>query len=79
MNILLTIVLIISFTYLLIQFARHEVIEEYYQATIIDIEGRLDWADTRSSYPFGMQAKIDIANKLLLKAKKLWRGNKFTQ
>lgn len=79
MNILVAIILISSFTYLLIQFARQEVIEGYYQATIVDIEGRLDWADTRSSCPFGMQARLDIASKLLHKAKKLWCGNKFGQ
>ena len=79
MSILFAIGLIVTITYLLIQFGRQEAVEEFYQEAIIDIEGRLDWARTRSSYPFGMEAQIDVSNKLLHQAKNLWRGNKYQQ
>ncbi|WP_028865957.1 hypothetical protein [Psychromonas aquimarina] len=79
MSILFTIGLVVTITYFLIQFVRQEAVEEFYQAAIIDIEGRLDWAHTRSSYPFGMKAQIDVSNKLLHQAKTLWRGNKYHQ
>ena len=79
MNILFAIGLIITITYLLIQFVRQEAVEESYQDLIIDIEGRLDWARSRSSYPFNMKTQIDISNKLLHQAKNLWRNNKCHQ
>ena len=79
MSTLFTIGLILTMSYLFIQFARQEAIEEFYQQVIIDIEGRLDWARTRSSYPFGMKANIDVSNQLLHQAKDLWRGNKYHQ
>ena len=79
MSILFAIGLIATITYFLIQFVRQEAVEEFYQEAILDIEGRLDWARTRPSYPFGMKAQIDISNKLLHQAKNLWRGNKYHQ
>ena len=79
MSILFAIGLIVTISYLLIQFVRQEAVEEFYQEAIIDIEGRLDWARTRSSYPFGMKAQMDVSNKLLHQAKNLWRGNKYHQ
>ncbi|WP_019614228.1 hypothetical protein [Psychromonas ossibalaenae] len=79
MSILFTIGFIVTITYYLIQFVRQEAVEEFYQEAIIDIEGRLDWAHTRSSYPFGMKAQIDTSHKLLHQAKSLWRGNKYHQ
>ena len=79
MSLLFAIGFIITITYPLVQFGRQEAVEEFYQEAIIDIEGRLDWARTRSTYPLGMQAKVAVANQLLQQAKKLWRGNKYQQ
>ncbi len=79
MSLLFVIGFIITITYPLVQFGRQEAVEESYQAAIIDIEGRLDWARTRSTYPLGMQAKVAVANQLLQQAKKLWRGNQYQQ
>ena len=79
MSTLFAIGIIVTITYLLIQFVRQEAVEEFYEEAILDIEGRLDWARTRSSCPFGMKAQIDVSNKLLHQAKNLWRGNKYHQ
>lgn len=57
---------------LLVKFARQEEIQDNYEDAIIDIEGRLDWARTRRSQPFGMQAQIEQSVELLGKAKWLW-------
>lgn len=65
--------------YYLIQFAKREHIEEYYEDAIIDVEGRLDWARTRSFHPFGMKAQLKVSSDLLDKAKSLWSGNKSQQ
>lgn len=76
-------VLIIMFSvmvvYVFIQFARQEQIQEDYEDAIIDIEGRLDWARTRRSFPFGMKAQLEVSNELLGKAKSLWKENKWHQ
>lgn len=65
--------------YYLIQFARQENIQEYYEDAIIDVEGRLDWARTRTFFPFGMKAQMQVSSELLGKAKSLWKGNKWQQ
>lgn len=63
--------------YYLIQFARQEEIEEYYEEAIIDVEGRLDWAHTRTTFPFGMKAQLQVAGELLDKAKRLWQDKQW--
>ena len=63
--------------YLLIRFARQEEIQEIYEDAIIDIEGRLDWARTRSSLPFGMQTQLERSGELLGKAKRLWSNQRW--
>ncbi len=63
--------------YLLVQFARQEEIQDNYEDTIIDIEGRLDWARTRSSLPFGMQTQIEQSGELLGQAKWLWSKHRW--
>ncbi len=67
------------FFYLLIHFGRHEYIQDGFEEAIGDIEGRLEWARTRTSFPFGMKAQLDVAGELLGRAKKLWRKNKWHQ
>ena len=79
MGILFTIGLIVIVTYFLNQCLKQEAVEEFYQDAILDIEGRLDWARTRASYPLGMKAQMDVSNKLLHQAKNLWHGNKYHQ
>ncbi len=69
----------ILFLYLLIQSARHETIQDDYEDIIIDVEGRLDWARSRPSYPFGMRTQINMSNELLGKSKILWNNNKWHQ
>lgn len=64
---------------LFIQFARQEHIQYEYDDTILDIEGRLEWAQTRTSFPFGMKAQLAVSSKLLNKAKNLWKANKWHQ
>lgn len=63
--------------YLLIQFARQEEIQDIYEDIIIDIEGRLDWARTRSALPFGMQNQIERSGRLLGKAKWHWSNHRW--
>jgi hypothetical protein len=62
-----------------IQFARQEHIQEYYEEIIIDVEGRLDWAQSRSFFPLGMQAQLQVSRGLLGKAKRLWGENNWSQ
>lgn len=63
--------------YYLIQFARQEEIEDYYEEAIIDVEGRLDWAHTRTTFPFGMKAQLQVAGELLGTAKQLWQNRQW--
>ncbi len=79
MDTIFTLGLIALITYLFSQFAKQEAVEEFYLAIIMDVEGRIDWAVTRSSYPFGMLANIELSNKLLQQARELWRGKQFHQ
>jgi hypothetical protein len=79
MSILLAAAIIYIISYYLILFIQQEAVEEFYQDVILDIEGRLDWARSRRTYPFGMQAKMDESNKLLRQAKNLWQGNQYRQ
>jgi len=65
--------------YFIIQFARQEHVQEEYEEAIIDIEGRLEWACTRTSFPFGMKAQLEVSNELLGKSKNLWKENKWHQ
>jgi hypothetical protein len=44
--------------YFIIQYARQEHVQEEYEEAIIDVEGRLEWACTRTSFPFGMNAQL---------------------
>ena len=63
--------------YLLVQFARQEEIQDYYEDAIIDIVGRLDWARSRTSLPCGMSSQIEISGELLGKAKNLWNEHRW--
>ena len=71
--------LIATIIYFLANFARQEAVEVSYNEAINDIEGRLDWARSRTTYPFGMSSNIVISTKLLQQAKSLWHGNKYHQ
>jgi len=46
MNTVLGIGFFITLFYFIIQFARQEHVQEEYEETIIDVEGRLEWACT---------------------------------
>jgi hypothetical protein len=65
--------------YFLFQFAQKEYIQDDFEETIADVEGRLDWAYTRTSFPFGMKAQLEVSYQLLYKAKTLWQENKWRQ
>ena len=79
MNAVLTIGFLAVIYYLFIQFARHEYIQEDYEEAIIDVEGRLEWACSRTNFPFGMRAQLNVSRDLLRKAKSLWKDNKWHQ
>ena len=79
MNAVFVFLFLSSIFYMLIQFARQEYIQEMYDEAILDIEGRLDWARSRSSCPFGMSAQIDVSSELLGQAKSLWAENRWQQ
>lgn len=72
MNVLLAVVFFAILLYLFVQFARQEEIQDYYKDAIIDIEGRLEWARTRKSFPYGMMAQIERSRELLTMAQNLW-------
>jgi|GEM_PF-1449674 len=77
MSIVLAIAFFVTILYLFIQFARQEHLQDDYEEAILDVEGRLEWARSRSSCPFGMKAQLDVSSELLSKAKSLWRENKW--
>ena len=77
MNTVLGIGLVITLFYLIIQFARQEYVQDEYEEAIFDVEGRLEWACTRTFFPFGMKAQIEVSNELLGESKSLWRENKW--
>lgn len=79
MNIVLTIWLLGVTFYFLIQFARQEYIQEDYEDTIFEVEGRLEWARSRTLFPFGMKAQLEVSCELLGKAKTLWNEDKWQQ
>lgn len=79
MTTLLTIGCIAIIFHYLIQFARREHIEEYYEDAIIDVEGRLEWAHTRRFHPFGMKAQLEVSADLLAQAKNLWKRSRSRQ
>jgi hypothetical protein len=79
MTTLLAVGSIVIIFYYLIQFARREHIEEYYEDAIIDVEGRLDWARSRRFHPFGMKAQLEVSADLLAQAKRLWHTNNSLQ
>lgn len=71
MNILFIFALIVTITYVIFRLGQHEAVDEYYHEAILDIESLQAWANTRTTYPFGMKAQMDISNKLLHQAKDL--------
>ena len=79
MNTVLGIGFFITLFYLIIQFARQEHVQDEYDETIIDVEGRLEWACTRTFFPFGMKAQLEVSGELLGKSKSLWKENKWHQ
>lgn len=74
---ILIITFFIGVFYSFIQFARQEYVQEGFENTIIDIEGRLAWANSRRSFPFGMKAQLEVTCDLLAEAKNLWQKNKW--
>jgi hypothetical protein len=77
-NVLVIGFLVIIF-YCIIQFARQEHIQDDYEDAIDDVEGRLDWARTRTCFPFGMKSQMKVSYEFLRKAKSLWKDNKWQQ
>jgi len=79
MHVFLALVFSALLVYLLVQFGRQEEIQDEYEDAILDIEARLDWARTRSRFPFGMEAQMEISSTLLGRAKNLWNQNRWRQ
>lgn len=79
MNALFAVGLIVTFAYCCAQLAKREAVEEFFEEAIIDVEGRLEWARTRSSFPFGMKTQMEVSNELLHQAKGLWHEHKWQQ
>ena len=75
MSIILAVAFTVMIFSLFVQFARHEFIEDYYEDIIIDVEGRLEWAHSLRSFPFGMTSQLDVCRERLDKAKNLWQHN----
>ena len=79
MHVFLAFVFSLLLIYLLVQFGRQEEIRDDYEDAILDIEARLDWARTRSRFPFGMETQMKISSDLLGRAKNLWIQNRWRQ
>lgn len=79
MNTVMAVGFFIIIFYFFIQFARQEHIQDDYEDAIIDVEGRLAWARTRTIFPFGMKAQLEVSCSLLNKAKFFWEENKWHQ
>ena len=79
MHVFLAVVFSVLLIYLLVQFARQEEIQDDYKDAILDVEARLEWARTRSTFPFGMETQMEVASTLLVRAKNLWRQNQWHQ
>lgn len=77
MNTILVVGFIVLFFNILVQFARQEHVQDYYDEAIGDVEGRLEWARTRTSFPFGMKAQLEVSYELLGKAKSLWKESEW--
>ena len=77
MNNVLVIGFLVVIFYHLIQFARQEHVQDDFEDTIVDVEGRLEWARTRTFFPFGMKAQLEVSHELLVNAKNLWKKNKW--
>lgn len=79
MSAFLTFSLLVVVFYMFIQFARQEEIMDKFEDTINDTEGRLEWARTRSFFPFGMKSQLRVSSDLLMRAKSLWEQDKWYQ
>lgn len=79
MQLVMAIFFFVLVFYLFLQFTRQEDVQEEYEEAILDIEGRLEWAQTRRSHPFGMQAQLQVSRELLHRAKGLWAENRWQQ
>ncbi len=79
MHVFLALVFSALLVYLFVQFARQEEIQGDFEDAILDVEARLEWARTRSSFPFGMKAQMEISGELLSKAKNLWDQHRWRQ
>ena len=62
MNAILVTGFLVTIFYFLVQFGRQEHFQEDYEEAIKDVEGRLEWAKTRTLFPFGMQVISDSYN-----------------
>lgn len=79
MHVFLALVFSTLLIYLFVQFARQEEVQDDFEDAILDVEARLEWARTRNSFPFGMQAQMEISGELLGKAKNLWNQHRWRQ
>lgn len=79
MHSLLAVLFLVQLVYLLVRFERQDNVLDDYQHAVYDVESRLSWACSRSSFPFGMKAQMDVSRKLLGQAKNLWRQNRWHQ
>jgi hypothetical protein len=58
MNNVLVIGFLVVIFYYLIQFARQEHVQDDFEDAIVDVEGRLEWARTRTFFPFGIKLSL---------------------
>ena len=79
MHAVLAVAFSVMLVYLLVQFARQEEIQDEYQDAVIDVEARLEWALSRTTFPYGMKTQIERSGSLLCKAKLLWGQNHWHQ
>lgn len=73
MKTFILILLFFNVIYLIIQFAKEEEVVEDYKQTVVDVEGRLEWANSRSTFPPGMRTQLTRSKRLLRQAQELWK------
>ena len=79
MQSILAILFLVQLVYLLVRFERQDNVLDDYEHAVCDVESRLSWAGSRSSFPFGMKAQMDVSRNLLGQAKNLWQQDKWHQ
>lgn len=75
---IISLAVIAAMLYLFWRFGYREERVEPYEEAILDVEGRLDWADSRAKpLPPGMEAELGRTRELLEEAKSLWKSGQW--